>query len=64
MTKLIFVRHGHVEGIEPERFRGRLDLPLTDLGQAQARSTNRSVLTGGSRSFHAVSAELTSAALQ
>lgn len=36
---LILVRHGHVEGIHPERFRGQLDLPLTDLGQAQAAAT-------------------------
>ncbi len=30
------MRHGHVEGIAPERFRGRADLPLTPLGLAQA----------------------------
>lgn len=36
---LILVRHGHVEGIHPERFRGQLDLPLTDLGHAQAAAT-------------------------
>ena len=29
MTKIILVRHGHVEGISPERFRGRADLLLT-----------------------------------
>lgn len=34
--KLILVRHGHVEGIFPQRFRGRMDLPLTALGRAQA----------------------------
>lgn len=38
MTKIILTRHGHVEGIEPERFRGRTDVPLTELGQAQARA--------------------------
>lgn len=38
MTKLILTRHGHVEGIEPERFRGRTELPLTELGRAQARA--------------------------
>jgi broad specificity phosphatase PhoE len=38
MTKVIFIRHGHVEGISPERFRGRTDLPLTELGQAQAKA--------------------------
>ena len=36
---LILVRHGHVEGIHPERFRGRIDLPLTDLGRKQASAT-------------------------
>ncbi len=38
MTKLILTRHGHVEGIEPERFRGRTELPLTELGRAQAKA--------------------------
>lgn len=36
---LILVRHGHVEGIHPERFRGQIDLPLTSLGQQQAAAT-------------------------
>jgi probable phosphoglycerate mutase len=36
MTKVILTRHGHVEGISPERFRGRTDVPLTELGTAQA----------------------------
>ncbi len=36
MTTLILTRHGHVEGIMPERFRGGLDLPLTDKGKRQA----------------------------
>jgi probable phosphoglycerate mutase len=39
MTKLILVRHGHVEGISPERFRGRADLPLTELGRREAALT-------------------------
>lgn len=39
MTKIILTRHGHVEGIEPERFRGRMDLALTNLGLQQARRT-------------------------
>lgn len=37
--KLILVRHGHVEGITPPRFRGRTDLPLTSLGRRQAAAT-------------------------
>ncbi|MBV8937842.1 MAG: histidine phosphatase family protein [Alphaproteobacteria bacterium] len=39
MTKIILVRHGHVEGISPERFRGRADLELTELGRRQAEET-------------------------
>lgn len=38
MTKLILTRHGHVEGIDPERFRGRTELPLTELGRIQAEA--------------------------
>lgn len=38
MTKIILTRHGHVEGISPQRFRGRTDVPLTELGDAQARA--------------------------
>jgi len=39
MTKIILVRHGHVEGITPERFRGRADLELTQQGRRQAEDT-------------------------
>ena len=39
MTKIILVRHGHVEGISPERFRGRVDLALTAEGRRQAEAT-------------------------
>ncbi len=38
MTKLILTRHGHVEGIDPPRFRGRAELELTDLGRAEAQA--------------------------
>jgi phosphoserine phosphatase len=38
MTKIVLTRHGHVEGISPERFRGRTNLPLTELGWAQAKA--------------------------
>jgi len=37
--KLILVRHGHVEGIAPPRFRGRKEVPLTALGRNQAVAT-------------------------
>jgi phosphoserine phosphatase len=36
MTKILLIRHGHVEGIKPERFRGRERLELTDQGRAEA----------------------------
>jgi broad specificity phosphatase PhoE len=36
MTTLLLVRHGHVDGIKPERFRGRADLALTATGRRQA----------------------------
>jgi phosphoserine phosphatase len=34
--KLLLVRHGHVDGIRPERFRGRRDVPLSQQGVQQA----------------------------
>jgi probable phosphoglycerate mutase len=36
MTKILLARHGHVDGINPKRFRGRAELPLTELGLKQA----------------------------
>jgi phosphoserine phosphatase len=36
MTRILLVRHGHVEGIKPERFRGRADVPLTGRGVSEA----------------------------
>ena len=39
LTRILLVRHGHVEGIEPERFRGRTDVPLSALGRRQAAAT-------------------------
>lgn len=38
-TRIVLVRHGHVQGINPERFRGRLDLELTAHGRRQAQAT-------------------------
>ena len=43
MTKVLLTRHGHVEGIDPARFRGRTDLPLTALGEAQAAAVARRI---------------------
>lgn len=39
MTRIVLVRHGHVEGMSPERFRGRRDVELSDLGARQAHLT-------------------------
>ena len=38
MTRIVLVRHGDVEGISPERFRGRRDVDLSALGVRQARA--------------------------
>lgn len=38
MTTLVLMRHGHVEGIYPERFRGRAGLALSPLGMRQAQA--------------------------
>jgi len=38
MTRIILVRHGHVDWLAPERFRGRADLALSDLGRRQAQA--------------------------
>src|ERR1700689_2959147 len=39
MTRILMVRHGHVPGIEPPRYRGRREVALTELGQRQAAAT-------------------------
>ncbi|CUJ03251.1 Phosphoglyceromutase [Achromobacter xylosoxidans] len=36
MTQIILTRHGHVDWIAPERFRGRAELSLSELGKRQA----------------------------
>jgi broad specificity phosphatase PhoE len=36
MIKILLTRHGHVEGIHPERFRGRQQLELTPRGRKEA----------------------------
>jgi len=43
MTKILLIRHGHVEGIKPERFRGREPLDLTERGRAEAAAVARRV---------------------
>ena len=43
MTKILLVRHGHVEGIKPERFRGRAELALTHRGVSEAQAVARRI---------------------
>jgi broad specificity phosphatase PhoE len=43
LTTLLLTRHGHVEGISRERFRGRSELPLTELGVRQAQALARRI---------------------
>ncbi len=50
MTHILLVRHGHVPGIAPERFRGRSELQLTERGRLQAGATARYL----SRHWHPV----------
>jgi broad specificity phosphatase PhoE len=51
MTKIVLTRHGEVEGIKPERFRGRADLALTERGEAQARLLGQRITAGWRPSF-------------
>ena len=39
MTRLVLVRHGHVPGIEPARFRGGMNLELTERGRRESQLT-------------------------
>jgi phosphoserine phosphatase len=43
MTKILLTRHGHIEGIKPERFRGREPLALTALGRKQAAAVAKRI---------------------
>ncbi len=43
MTHIILTRHGHVEGIDPVRFRGRMNVPLTELGRAQSKAVAKRI---------------------
>jgi phosphoserine phosphatase len=40
-TTILLVRHGHVPGISPVRFRGRTEIALSELGVAEAHKTAR-----------------------
>jgi len=43
MTKVLLTRHGHVEGIQPKRFRGREPLELTERGRKEAQAVARRI---------------------
>lgn len=43
MTRIILVRHGHVDWIAPERFRGRAELSLSPLGEKQAQALGKRI---------------------
>jgi broad specificity phosphatase PhoE len=43
MTKILLTRHGHIEGIKPERFRGREPLALTDQGRTEVAAVARRI---------------------
>jgi broad specificity phosphatase PhoE len=45
MTELVLLRHGHVDWHDPERFRGRAELALSDLGRRQARAAALAIAT-------------------
>lgn len=44
MAKVVLIRHGHVEGISPERFRGRRDIDLSERGRREAQAMTQRVL--------------------
>jgi broad specificity phosphatase PhoE len=46
MATIVLTRHGHVEGIDPPRFRGRTELALTERGRKQVHATARRISTG------------------
>jgi probable phosphoglycerate mutase len=45
LTELVLLRHGHVDWHDPERFRGRAELALSDLGRRQARAAALAIAT-------------------
>jgi broad specificity phosphatase PhoE len=46
MNRILLVRHGHVAGICPPRFRGRAELLLTERGHQQAHQVAERIASG------------------
>lgn len=46
MTRILLTRHGHVDWIALERFRGRAELALSPLGQRQAAALAKRIAQG------------------
>ena len=49
MPKILLTRHGHVEGISPERFRGQAELALTEKGLSQAAALAERIAANGTQ---------------
>jgi broad specificity phosphatase PhoE len=45
MTTIVLTRHGHVEGIDPPRFRGQYPLPLSEQGVQEAEMTAQRIVS-------------------
>lgn len=41
--QIVLTRHGQVEGIDPPRFRGRMELELTEAGRRQAKALGSAI---------------------
>ncbi|MGA7868729.1 MAG: vitamin B12 dependent-methionine synthase activation domain-containing protein [Stellaceae bacterium] len=61
MTKILLVRHGHVEKISPERFRGRALPPLTAEGWRASEAAREWFADNRYQDLHDLSVEMAEA---